>query len=143
VFHNQVQLMSSAAGVVAVPRLWAECHGDVAERQAERRRHLPDLLPDLWRLVDDFDVALEELFACAVPARVRGDVPKHRGVVARRTFARLGNRDGMNAGSYRGDHGVGINAFRGLALWTVERKSLPNLLGEHRAACARMVGRKG
>jgi diacylglycerol O-acyltransferase / wax synthase len=25
----------------------------------------PDLLPDLWRLVDDFDVALEELLACA------------------------------------------------------------------------------
>ena len=29
----------------------------------------PDLLPDLWRLVDDFDVALEELLDCAVPAR--------------------------------------------------------------------------
>ena len=29
----------------------------------------PDLLPDLWRLVDDFDVALEELLQCAVPAR--------------------------------------------------------------------------
>jgi diacylglycerol O-acyltransferase / wax synthase len=29
----------------------------------------PDLLPDLWRLVDDFDVALEELLECAVPAR--------------------------------------------------------------------------
>jgi diacylglycerol O-acyltransferase len=27
----------------------------------------PDLLPDLWRLVDDF-VALEELLECAVPA---------------------------------------------------------------------------
>jgi WS/DGAT/MGAT family acyltransferase len=24
----------------------------------------PDLLPDLWRLVDDFDVALEELLEC-------------------------------------------------------------------------------
>jgi diacylglycerol O-acyltransferase len=30
----------------------------------------PDLLPDLWRLVDDFDVALEELLECAVPARI-------------------------------------------------------------------------
>jgi diacylglycerol O-acyltransferase len=30
----------------------------------------PDLLPDLWRLVDDFDVALEELLECADPARV-------------------------------------------------------------------------
>ena len=29
----------------------------------------PDLLPDLWRLADDFDVALEELLECAVPAR--------------------------------------------------------------------------
>ena len=29
----------------------------------------PELLPDLWRLVDDFDVALEELLECAVPAR--------------------------------------------------------------------------
>jgi diacylglycerol O-acyltransferase / wax synthase len=29
----------------------------------------PDLLPDLWRLVDDFDVALEELLECAVQAR--------------------------------------------------------------------------
>ena len=29
----------------------------------------PDLLPDLWRLVDDFDVALEELLECAAPAR--------------------------------------------------------------------------
>ena len=28
----------------------------------------PDLLPDLWRMVDDFDVALEELLECAVPA---------------------------------------------------------------------------
>jgi diacylglycerol O-acyltransferase len=28
----------------------------------------PELLPDLWRLVDDFDVALEELLECAVPA---------------------------------------------------------------------------
>lgn len=28
----------------------------------------PDLLPDLWRLVDDFDVALEELLECASPA---------------------------------------------------------------------------
>jgi hypothetical protein len=26
-------------------------------------------IPDLWRLVDDFDVALEELPECAVPAR--------------------------------------------------------------------------
>jgi WS/DGAT/MGAT family acyltransferase len=30
----------------------------------------PDLLPDLWRLVDDFDVALEELLECAGPARI-------------------------------------------------------------------------
>lgn len=30
----------------------------------------PDLLPDLWRLVDDFDVALEELLECAGPARL-------------------------------------------------------------------------
>jgi diacylglycerol O-acyltransferase / wax synthase len=29
----------------------------------------PELLPDLWRLVDDFDVALEELLECAAPAR--------------------------------------------------------------------------
>jgi diacylglycerol O-acyltransferase len=29
----------------------------------------PDLLPDLWRLVDDFDVALEELLECGVPGR--------------------------------------------------------------------------
>jgi WS/DGAT/MGAT family acyltransferase len=29
----------------------------------------PELLPDLWRLVDDFDVALEELLDCAVQAR--------------------------------------------------------------------------
>src|SRR6476659_2502517 len=29
----------------------------------------PDLLADLWRLADDFDVALEELLECAVPAR--------------------------------------------------------------------------
>src|SRR3954466_4119485 len=29
----------------------------------------PELLPDLWRLVDDFDVALNELLECAVPAR--------------------------------------------------------------------------
>ena len=29
----------------------------------------PDLLPDLWRLADDFDVALEELLECEVPAR--------------------------------------------------------------------------
>ena len=27
-------------------------------------------LPDLWRLVDDFNVALEELLDCAGPARV-------------------------------------------------------------------------
>ena len=38
---------------------------------------------------------------------------------------------------------VGTNAFRGLALWTVERKSLPNVLGEHRAACVRIVRPKG
>ena len=25
----------------------------------------PDLMPDLWRLADDFDVALEELLECA------------------------------------------------------------------------------
>jgi diacylglycerol O-acyltransferase / wax synthase len=30
----------------------------------------PDLLPDLWRLVDDFDVALEELLECAGTARI-------------------------------------------------------------------------
>jgi diacylglycerol O-acyltransferase / wax synthase len=30
----------------------------------------PDLVPDLWRLADSFDVALEELLACAAPARV-------------------------------------------------------------------------
>src|SRR5262245_9295275 len=30
----------------------------------------PDLVPDLWRLADGFDVALEELLACAAPARV-------------------------------------------------------------------------
>ena len=29
----------------------------------------PDLLPDLWRLVDDFDVALEELLECTGAAR--------------------------------------------------------------------------
>jgi diacylglycerol O-acyltransferase len=29
----------------------------------------PDLLPDLWRLVDDFDAALEELLECGVPGR--------------------------------------------------------------------------
>jgi diacylglycerol O-acyltransferase len=29
----------------------------------------PDVLPDLWRLVDDFDVALEELLECAIPAQ--------------------------------------------------------------------------
>jgi diacylglycerol O-acyltransferase len=29
----------------------------------------PDLLPDLWRLVDDFGVALEELLECAATAR--------------------------------------------------------------------------
>jgi diacylglycerol O-acyltransferase len=27
----------------------------------------PDLVPDLWRMVDDFDVALEELLECVVP----------------------------------------------------------------------------
>jgi diacylglycerol O-acyltransferase len=30
----------------------------------------PELVPDLWRLVDDFDAALEELLECAVPARI-------------------------------------------------------------------------
>jgi diacylglycerol O-acyltransferase / wax synthase len=30
----------------------------------------PDLTPDLWRLADDFDVALEELLECSGPARV-------------------------------------------------------------------------
>jgi WS/DGAT/MGAT family acyltransferase len=30
----------------------------------------PDLLPDLWRLADDFNIALEELLECAVPARI-------------------------------------------------------------------------
>jgi hypothetical protein len=30
----------------------------------------PDLLPDLWRLVDDFDVALEESLECTGPAHV-------------------------------------------------------------------------
>jgi diacylglycerol O-acyltransferase / wax synthase len=30
----------------------------------------PDLVPDLWRLADGFDVALEELLTCAAPARV-------------------------------------------------------------------------
>ena len=29
----------------------------------------PDLVPDLWRLADDFGVALEELLECKVPAR--------------------------------------------------------------------------
>jgi diacylglycerol O-acyltransferase / wax synthase len=29
----------------------------------------PDLMPDLWRIADDFNVALEELLECAVPAR--------------------------------------------------------------------------
>ncbi len=29
----------------------------------------PDLVPDLWRLADDFDVALEELLECKDPAR--------------------------------------------------------------------------
>ncbi|MGX9789713.1 WS/DGAT/MGAT family O-acyltransferase [Mycobacterium sp. MMS18-G62] len=29
----------------------------------------PELLPDPWRLVDDFDAALEELLECAAPAR--------------------------------------------------------------------------
>jgi hypothetical protein len=38
---------------------------------------------------------------------------------------------------------VGTNAFRGLALWTVERKSLPNVLGEHRAEVPAWWGRKG
>ena len=33
--------------------------------------------------------------------------------------------------------------LRGLALWTVERRLLPSVLGEHHAACARMVGPKG
>jgi WS/DGAT/MGAT family acyltransferase len=30
----------------------------------------PELLPDLWRLVDDFDVALEELLECVGPGRI-------------------------------------------------------------------------
>ena len=30
----------------------------------------PELLPDPWRLADDFDVALEELLACQVPAHI-------------------------------------------------------------------------
>jgi diacylglycerol O-acyltransferase / wax synthase len=30
----------------------------------------PDLLPDLWRLVDEFDVALQELLECTGPAHV-------------------------------------------------------------------------
>jgi diacylglycerol O-acyltransferase len=30
----------------------------------------PDLVPDLWRIADDFDVALEELLACTAPAHV-------------------------------------------------------------------------
>jgi diacylglycerol O-acyltransferase / wax synthase len=30
----------------------------------------PELLPDLWRLVDDFNVALEELLGSRVPARI-------------------------------------------------------------------------
>ena len=30
----------------------------------------PDLLPDLWQLADDFNVALEELLECEVPARM-------------------------------------------------------------------------
>ncbi len=29
----------------------------------------PDMVPDLWRLADDFDVALQELLECPVPAR--------------------------------------------------------------------------
>jgi WS/DGAT/MGAT family acyltransferase len=29
----------------------------------------PDLLPDVWRLADDFNAALEELLECRVPAR--------------------------------------------------------------------------
>jgi diacylglycerol O-acyltransferase / wax synthase len=29
----------------------------------------PDLLPDLWRLADDFNVALEELLECRIPVR--------------------------------------------------------------------------
>ena len=34
----------------------------------------PDLMPDLWRLADNFNVALEELLECAEPAhlKVRG-----------------------------------------------------------------------
>ena len=45
--------------------------GDVAERKAERRRHLVSrsCCLDLWRLVDDFDVALEEVLECTGPAR--------------------------------------------------------------------------
>ena len=30
----------------------------------------PDFVPDLWRLVDDFNVALEELLECAASARI-------------------------------------------------------------------------
>ena len=30
----------------------------------------PDLVPDLWRIADGFEVALEELLECAAPARV-------------------------------------------------------------------------
>ena len=30
----------------------------------------PDLVPDLWRIADGFDVALEELLECRAPARV-------------------------------------------------------------------------
>jgi len=30
----------------------------------------PDLLPDPWRLADDFDVALEELLECTVPVPI-------------------------------------------------------------------------
>ena len=35
-----------------------------------RLRIGPDLMPDLWRLADDFNVALEELLDCSGPARV-------------------------------------------------------------------------
>jgi hypothetical protein len=30
----------------------------------------PDLVPDLWRIADGFDVALGELLDCAAPAHV-------------------------------------------------------------------------
>jgi hypothetical protein len=48
--------------------------GDTSTVILRRRSSSPlhsrglELLPDVWRLVDDFDVALEELRDCAVPA---------------------------------------------------------------------------